>query len=294
MPITHLAVKSAGEIGTAEEWNADHVVTGELLNRTVYTLVVAASDSKDTDRADYVCDGTDDEVQINQAITDLPANGGCVVLLEGTYTLGAAITISKNNVSLIGQGRSTNITRPSNNIIEATSKTDLLFSQFRITGNALQGLYLDGCSRVLIEKLWGGLGVGGTIRVLNNSSAIIVSNSIFTSGGLAIDWINSSSSIVSHCYISNQISHGIYLVGMINSVVIGCIVTNCGGDGVYLSASDTNIISSCRCRNNTGWGVNIFNATCDQNLVHGNILVNNTAGSLQDNGTGTVAADNIT
>ena len=67
------------------------------------TLIVAASDSKDTSRADYVCDGTDDQEEINQAISDLPASGGRVVLLEGTYTISGTINVS-NNVTLEGQG----------------------------------------------------------------------------------------------------------------------------------------------------------------------------------------------
>ena len=40
---------------------------------------------------DYLCDGTDDNVEINQAIYDLPDMGGEVVLLPGTYNISQYI-----------------------------------------------------------------------------------------------------------------------------------------------------------------------------------------------------------
>jgi len=50
-----------------------------------------------------ICDGTDDQVEIQAAIDALPAGGGKVILLEGTFTLAASISIP-SNLSLIGSG----------------------------------------------------------------------------------------------------------------------------------------------------------------------------------------------
>ncbi|MBI3946161.1 MAG: right-handed parallel beta-helix repeat-containing protein [Armatimonadetes bacterium] len=79
------------------------------------TFVVAASDSRQKGRADYVCDGTGDQEQIQAAIDALPPAGGSVLLLEGTYdirrvagTLGG-ITIWKSNVCLKGCGPATRL-----------------------------------------------------------------------------------------------------------------------------------------------------------------------------------------
>jgi hypothetical protein len=74
------------------------------------TLVVAANDAPSTitARADYVCDGTDDHVQIQSAI-DALTGGGVVQLSTGTFTLGGTVTLGAN-VRLVGQGRSTIIT----------------------------------------------------------------------------------------------------------------------------------------------------------------------------------------
>lgn len=75
------------------------------------TLVVAASDSGITS-ADYVCDGTADEVQINAALTALRAgDGGTVLLTAGTFNIAAPILIEgfddvdvEQDLYLRGQG----------------------------------------------------------------------------------------------------------------------------------------------------------------------------------------------
>jgi hypothetical protein len=69
-------------------------------------IVVAASDSPDRSESecDYVCDGTDDHVEIQAAIDGLPGDGGRVTLLGGTYTIRASITLC-NGLILEGQGR---------------------------------------------------------------------------------------------------------------------------------------------------------------------------------------------
>lgn len=82
--------------------------TGGGAPRTV-TYVVAASDSVDDSGADYTCDGTDDEVQIQAAIDAANTNGGgTVLLLDGHYNItgtnnDGAIFL-KSNVTLTGVG----------------------------------------------------------------------------------------------------------------------------------------------------------------------------------------------
>lgn len=79
------------------------------------TRLVAAFDAHpDTiARADYVCDGVNDEAEINNASTDLPNPvdervGGVVALSEGTFKVSTkSILIKRNNVSLMGAGPAT-------------------------------------------------------------------------------------------------------------------------------------------------------------------------------------------
>jgi hypothetical protein len=81
--------------------------------RSSATLIVAASDSLHRERADYVCDGVDDQVEIQAAIDALPSGGGLVFLLDGMFTLDApnsfyysgsqyALKISSDHIELLG------------------------------------------------------------------------------------------------------------------------------------------------------------------------------------------------
>lgn len=87
--------------GDARYWQltTDLATQAELDAVTVGPeVVVAASNAaaESIDRADYVCDGTDDDVQIQAAIDALPASGGKVLLTEGTFYIGATITLPTN------------------------------------------------------------------------------------------------------------------------------------------------------------------------------------------------------
>lgn len=73
------------------------------------TLIVAASDSLHPERADYLCDGVNDHVEIQAALDALPATGGRVILLDGTYYIEATITLDSYQV-LEGQGHNTILT----------------------------------------------------------------------------------------------------------------------------------------------------------------------------------------
>jgi len=75
------------------------------------TFVVAASDASADSKqfADYVCDGTADDVQIQAAIAALPAGGGKVELSEGTFNIAADIVINTSATKLVGQGRGATI-----------------------------------------------------------------------------------------------------------------------------------------------------------------------------------------
>jgi hypothetical protein len=72
---------------------------------TSMTTIVAASTYMGT--ADYYCDGTADDVEINAAIVYMAGKGGGTVqLTEGTFNLAASINLS-NNICLAGMGNGT-------------------------------------------------------------------------------------------------------------------------------------------------------------------------------------------
>lgn len=72
------------------------------------TRAVAADDTSSWNKemADFVCDGTDDDVTINAALDALPDDGGRVILLEGTFVCTGSLVIP-SNTTLQGMGPAT-------------------------------------------------------------------------------------------------------------------------------------------------------------------------------------------
>ena len=56
---------------------------------------------------DYTVDGTDDNVQVQQALNDLPSTGGKIILYAGNYTFSATVSRAINNVTFEGSGKGT-------------------------------------------------------------------------------------------------------------------------------------------------------------------------------------------
>jgi len=76
--------------------------------------VVAASDASSDSKqaATYVCDGINDEIEIQRAIDDLPSIGGMVQLTEGIFNLnrsGATQILLSNGTWLKGLGQATQL-----------------------------------------------------------------------------------------------------------------------------------------------------------------------------------------
>jgi hypothetical protein len=53
--------------------------------------------------ADYVCDGIDDQVQINAAIAALPDSGGTIFFRAGTYIISDTVLINRSFVRFVGE-----------------------------------------------------------------------------------------------------------------------------------------------------------------------------------------------
>lgn len=110
------------------------------------TLVVAASDSsaKSKAQADYVCDGTDDHVEINAAIASISTTGGKIQLLEGTYNLSDSVLLS-SNITFEGMGKATVLTGV-NRPIEIVDVEYSIITDISLDGNSLfaEGIHING------------------------------------------------------------------------------------------------------------------------------------------------------
>ena len=73
-------------------------------------LVIATSTAGWTQEdCDYLCDGIDDQIDINKAIQELPEWGGEIKILDGIYHINSSIELNKPNTKLSGNGFSTTI-----------------------------------------------------------------------------------------------------------------------------------------------------------------------------------------
>jgi len=148
-----------GASGTefAEGWFDNAYVGGSEVVRTS-TIVVAASDSTAAGiaQSDYQCDGTADQVQIQAAIDVLPANGGVVQLLEGTYDIAAQVNLS-SGCYLRGCGIAT--------ILSSSTNTAVLYVG-NVANVTIESLKIDGNEAGLI-------GAAENIWVVNSTDIII-------------------------------------------------------------------------------------------------------------------------
>jgi|TARA_Y100000310_G_C20694565_1_gene824632 hypothetical protein len=158
--------------------------TGDDRPLRTATKVVAASDASQSfiDMSDYQCDGTADDVQIQQAIDALPSGGGRIMLTEGTFTLGAQITLPAAPVRLEGQGQGSTI---------VTCKNSFNTDMFLVGASDDQGTVLGSIGHMTIDGNSGNQTSGSGIRQQSGNR--------FT---------------ISRCYITNCKEHGIYIEGV--------------------------------------------------------------------------------
>ena len=201
------------------------------------------------EEVDYLCDGTDDQEEIIQALNDLPETGGEVVILDGTYNITASINIPKDNVSLRGNGNATILKR-----MYASTYTDSgptargLITLNEKSGCKIQGLQIDGNRATYTENYNGG------IYLFSSSNNTITGNTC------------------------NNNSYGIRLYFSSNNTVTG---NTCNNDyyGIYLDYSHDNMLTGNTCNNND-CGIHTY--TSNNNTVTGNTCNNNNYGIRLD------------
>ncbi len=203
------------------------------------TLSVAAVDSLNPGRADYQCDGTADEVEINAALASLPAAGGKVILMEGTFTLADSIVIPASYITLEGQG----------------------WGSF-IDGDGLatteHGIVISGFSYVHIKNLRiqtedGGGKVCHCIFIEDGANEFVIDRvCIFESdsNGIHIEGTAINKGWIQDCYIEGADDNGIFEdmdAGNLtqNLIIKKNTIHSCGVDGIHFwstGAPDENCI----------------------------------------------------
>ncbi len=169
---------------------------------TVGTTLLAANCE-----ADYICNGIDDHLEIQDALDNLPALGGTVELGEGIFNLGAPLMLPDKSVRLIGQGMPAGI-QPSAqvsmlNFTLAEAGNCIEFSSAN-KGQAVENLGINGDgSNTNI-----GIRVNGAFKVVRDVSVYNV-----VSGGLRCE-NGSSQGIFENVYIRDLDCNGFVSFGI--------------------------------------------------------------------------------
>ena len=109
-----------GEIATLKE------DIGNIKKKKNVVVYVGSAELSDEQKlsCDYVCDGVDDQIEINQAISSLPDSGGEIHLSRGIFNVSNTIYIRKR-IKLVGEGKGITLDRNNVNNGGTTLLTEL-------------------------------------------------------------------------------------------------------------------------------------------------------------------------
>lgn len=188
-----------GDLITADKMNhaedgiyqANESIHMLKIKQTVRFVIATSTAGWTQEDCDYLCDGVDDQEEINAAIQDL-TNGGEIKILDGVYVLSGQILVNKENVKISGCGFST--------VIKNISALDDYKGIFEISAN---NCTLENF-KIIAES--SGLNTGCNVHVFNSAglTGIRLMN-LHVSGaksGLVFN-IGTSNSMISFCKIEN-------------------------------------------------------------------------------------------
>jgi len=152
----------------------------------------------------------------------------------------------------------------------------------------------------MVGVIWGNYFKSITSDVLKVSDLIsngqIVGNYIASCSADGFDLTNSEHTIVTNNVINGGGGSGvgIQFSGGNKCVISNNQILNMDGDGIDMGTSDECIVNSNVVFSSGGYGIDIPGAGAVENIVTSNMLSGNTSGGLNDGGTSTTAANNIT
>jgi len=263
-------------LGNLDTALTTHKADGTQHKKTARFVIGTSTAGWTAADCDYLCDGIDDQVEINNAITALPATGGEVVILDGTYNITASINIPKDNVSIRGSGNATTLKRMYNSTsADSGSTAKGLITLNEKSGCKIQGLQIDGNKATYTASYNCGI-------CLYSSSNNTVTGNTCNNNNYGICLYSSSNNTVTGNTCNNNNSCGIYLSSSSNNTVIGNTCNNNSDYGIYLYSSSNNTVIGNTCNNNSDYGIYLYSSSSN-NTVTGNTCNNNNSYGIRLN-----------
>lgn len=269
--------------------------TPQVISRTVTKTV-------GTNNADYITDGTADDVQIQAAITAVSATGGTVLIRAGTYSLAATLTIASQNVVIRGEGYATHLQFPGQTVSPAIAMADTTQRQYiqvcdlRIsnTGTANTGTGIDAShfatsrfANLYIDGVNVGISINSVDAFYNYVENVRISVGGSGAIGIRIDNGANENTVIrtriitdasSTGVVVNAHANGLYDVDVETGALIGIDIQANAHDTTiyspYLESNQTNIQLASGVRAVTVIGGYIFGGTT------ANITDNGSVGAL--------------
>jgi hypothetical protein len=275
----------------------DDIINSTLTPR-IPTVYVCASNSPAELKAiaQYVCDGHDDVVEINQAIQYLAgtASKGLVQLEAGTFVadgdvlndiiLSSNVTISGRGVStilLVNGGRPGDITAPiyGNGAINAVLENLVIDGDYTLTQNFAS---ITNCNNLIIRNCRFINPSYGSVTISNGNNIKITDNYIEGIMGVSsLNIIGLTDSIISNNTLAADPSVGAG-IGISISAGSGIILNKNITRGAYQrgirSTASKSIISNNTCNNGANYGFDISGAS--NTIVGNSAFENGTANAL--------------
>jgi len=245
--------------------------------------VIAASNSEITTQADQFCTGTNDHLKIQAALDALPATGGEVKLLDGTYNCEASVGRNISNITLRGNGKNTILTTTTADldIISFTGSsgselTGILLADFCVDGNAgsatndigIKWSYVDESE---IRNCWVLDNGEGGIELYYSDFNRITGNLCKgnTLSGIATYSGSSKNTISGNISVGNT-TNGIYIDETSHSTITDNVCQGNGRNGIRVTTdSVNNAIADNICQGNTEAGIYIAGSS-GYTSIHGN------------------------
>jgi parallel beta-helix repeat protein len=221
--------------------------------RTADIIVGSTTEGHTLADVDYLCDGVDDQVEINAAIQALPSDGGKIVILGGEYNATDRIVVDRGNVTIEGMGASTVIKRMYNEVSAG--------GVIHVVGNnaRISSLLVDG----------------------GDAAHDGISNGIYIGGDYCI---------VSDCISKFNPRAGITIAGNKNKILANtCSDSFCG---IEIPSGTGNVISGNHCEL-CQWSGMSDGAGASASNISGNTVLDNPGGIMVYGTRGTIIGNTV-
>lgn len=228
------------------------------------TLVIGTSTSGHTS-CDVLCDGVEDDVEINQAIQSI-AIGGKITILEGIYNITNKISIDKPNVIIEGMGKATQLKRMFNTTGGSSSSSEY-GGVIEVNSNnvTIDNLFINGNSDSYISETG-----NYNVNIYCKKDEMTIKNCILSNSskyGIRTSFCNKFT--IENNLIDNNYT-GIYCSNSNEFHLINNKITNSGGNSLCVFTGKKSIISNNLLYNSSSNSLYLYSV--ENSEINGNII----------------------